>query len=330
MHYLALVKCVRHNPDHCPQVCAALQKGLMSDLSDLSELPKDPFLVTLGDRLKMLRARRGLTRKALARMAEVSERHVANVESGVGNASIQFLRQLSLVLHCTLAEMIGDETASSPEWLMIREILRGRSEAELALARTALGDVFETPTSEAARRQRIALIGLRGAGKSSLGQALADHYKAPFVELNRQIEAAAGCSVAEIHALYGQNAYRRYEYRALEDSIRQFPNAVIATPGGIVSEPATFNLLLSHCYTVWLKATPEEHMGRVIAQGDKRPMAGNPEAMADLKHILESRAEYYSKADATFDTSGLSEDGALKALVKQLRGPALAQAGAKR
>lgn len=294
-------------------------------MSDLSELPKDAFLVTLGERLRMLRARRGLTRKALSRMADVSERHVANVESGVGNASIQFLRQLSMVLNCSLAEMIGDETASSPEWLMIREILRGRSEAELALARNALGDVFDTPTSEAARRQRIALIGLRGAGKSSLGQGLADHYKVPFVELNRQIEVAAGCSVAEIHALYGQNAYRRYEYRALEESIRAFPNAVIATPGGIVSEPATFNLLLSHCYTVWLKATPEEHMGRVVAQGDKRPMAGNREAMDDLKHILESRAEFYSKADATFDTSALTQEGALKGLVKQLRGATLVE-----
>jgi XRE family aerobic/anaerobic benzoate catabolism transcriptional regulator len=263
-------------------VAPSLRPAVEGTMSDLSDLPKDPFLVTLGERLKMLRARRGLTRKALSRTADVSERHVANVESGVGNASIQFLRQLSMVLNCTLAEMIGDETAS-----------------ELAMARTALGDVFETPTSEAARRQRIALIGLRGAGKSSLGHALADHYKVPFVELNRQIEATAGCSVAEIHALYGQNAYRRYEYRALEDSIRLFPNAVIATPGGIVSEPATFNLLLSHCYTVWLKASPEEHMSRVIAQGDKRPMAGNREAMDDLKHILQSRAEYYSKADST-------------------------------
>jgi XRE family aerobic/anaerobic benzoate catabolism transcriptional regulator len=304
-------------------IAQSLRRASKGSMSDLSDLPKDPFLVTLGERLKMLRARRGLTRKALARTADVSERHVANVESGVGNASIQFLRQLSMVLNCTLAEMIGDETASSPEWLMIREILRGRSETELAMARTALADVFEKPTSEAARRQRIALIGLRGAGKSSLGHALADHYKVPFVELNRQIEATAGCSVAEIHALYGQNAYRRYEYRALEDSIRLFPNAVIATPGGIVSEPATFNLLLSHCYTVWLKASPEEHMGRVIAQGDKRPMAGNREAMDDLKHILESRAEYYSKADAIFDTSGMAEQDALTGLMKQLRGAAL-------
>jgi XRE family aerobic/anaerobic benzoate catabolism transcriptional regulator len=293
-------------------------------MTDLSEPIKDPFLITLGERLKSLRARRGLTRKALARMADVSERHLANVESGVGNASIQFLRQLTLVLNCSLAEMIGDETASSPEWLMIREILRGRSEAELAQARGAISDLFETPTSESARRQRVALVGLRGAGKSTLGQMLADTWMVPFVELNRQIEALAGCSIAEIHALYGATAYRRYEYRALEDAIRRFPTAVIATPGGIVSDPATFNLLLSHCYTVWLKATPEEHMDRVLAQGDKRPMSGNREAMDDLKNILESRAQFYSKADLTYDTSDITQEAAFVGLTDQLRGKVLA------
>jgi XRE family transcriptional regulator, aerobic/anaerobic benzoate catabolism transcriptional regulator len=292
-------------------------------MTDLSDPIKDPFLITLGERLKSLRARRGLTRKALARMADVSERHLANVESGVGNASIQFLRQLTLVLNCSLAEMIGDETASSPEWLMIREILRGRSEAELAQARSAISDLFETPTSESARRQRVALVGLRGAGKSTLGQMLADTWMVPFIELNRQIEALAGCSIAEIHALYGATAYRRYEYRALEDAIRRFPTAVIATPGGIVSDPATFNLLLSHCYTVWLKATPEEHMDRVLAQGDKRPMSGNREAMDDLKNILESRAQFYSKADLTFDTSDITQEAAFVGLTDQLRGKVL-------
>ncbi|MGV3654077.1 MAG: helix-turn-helix transcriptional regulator [Noviherbaspirillum sp.] len=294
-------------------------------MTDLSAADKDPFLIALGDRLKILRSRRGLTRKALARMADVSERHLANVESGVGNASIQFLRQLTLVLNCSLAEMTGDETASSPEWLMIREILRGRSEPELAKARVALTDIFDTPASEAARRQRVALIGLRGAGKSTLGQMLADNWMVPFVELNRQIETMAGCSIAEIHALYGPSAYRRYEYRALEDAIRRFPTAVIATPGGIVSDPATFNLLLSHCYTVWLKAEPEDHMGRVLAQGDSRPMAGNREAMEDLRHILESRAQFYSKADLIFDTSDFTQEAAFINLLEELRSTELAQ-----
>ena len=284
--------------------------------SDTDDTDKDPFLISLGERLRLLRARRGLTRKALAHMADVSERHVANVESGVGNASIQFLRQLSAVLNCSLAEMTGDETASSPDWLMIREILRGRSDSELARARTLLGEIFDTPASEKSRRQRIALIGLRGAGKSSLGVRLADKLHVPFIELSAQIETLAGCSIAEIHALYGQTAYRRYEQRALEAAIQQYTHAVIATPGGMVSEPATFNFLLSHCYTVWLKASPEEHMERVLAQGDKRPMSGNREAMDDLKRILESRAQFYSKADKVVDTSGLSAQQAFAELLE--------------
>ena len=283
-----------------------------------AENKRDPFLVALGERLRVLRARRGLTRKALARMADVSERHVANVESGVGNASIQFLRQLTGVLNCSLAEMIGDETASSPEWLMIREILRGRSEAELASGRAALAGVFDAPTSEVARRQRLALIGLRGAGKSTLGRLLAEHWKVPFVELSRHIETIAGCSIAEIHALYGPNAYRRYECRALEDVIQRFPRAVIATPGGVVSDPATFNLLLSHCYTVWLQASPEEHMARVVAQGDMRPIAGNREAMDDLKQIIGSRTQFYEKADRTVDTSAVSQAVAFERLRESL------------
>jgi XRE family aerobic/anaerobic benzoate catabolism transcriptional regulator len=305
MQYLA---CVNY-PFHKPALA----------VNTLTDADKDPFLIALGERLKLLRARRGLTRKALAQLAEVSERHVANVESGVGNASIQFLRQLCAVLNCSLAEMTGDETTSTPDWLMIREVLRGRNEAELAQARTALADLFESPVSEISRRQRIALIGLRGAGKSSLGRLLAAQLHAPFIELSTQIEQLAGCGIAEIHALYGQNAYRRYEQRAIEDVVRHYPQAVIATPGGIVSEPATYKLLLSHCYTVWLKAEPEEHMDRVLAQGDKRPMSGNREAMEDLKRILESRTQFYSKADKTVDTSGLTSEQAYSQLIAQLQ-----------
>ena len=269
-----------------------------------------------------MRLRRGLTRKALAQAAEVSERHLANVEMGVGNASVQFLRQLAQALDCTLAELVGDETTTSPEWLMIRELLHGRSEPELVQARTALGALFGAPASQAARRQRIALIGLRGAGKSTLGRMLAESWELPFVELNRSVEAIAGCSLAEIHSLYGPAAYRRYEKRAMEDTIRRHPRALIATPGGIVSDPATFSLLLAHCYTVWVRATPEEHMSRVLAQGDTRPMAGhagNTEAMNDLRRILDSRAAFYAKADEVFETSGLTPAEAFAALRAQLQ-----------
>jgi XRE family aerobic/anaerobic benzoate catabolism transcriptional regulator len=282
---------------------------------------KDPFLAALGERTRALRARRGLTRKGLAKAADVSERHLANVEMGVGNASVLFLRQLAQALNCSLAELVGDETASSPEWLMIRELLHGRTEAELLQARGALASMFGAPTNQAARRERIALIGLRGAGKSTLGRALAEGWRVPFVELNRSIEALAGCTLPEIHSLYGPAAYRRYERRAMEETIQRYPRAVIATPGGIVSDPASFNLLLANCYTVWVRATPEEHMGRVLAQGDTRPMAGNSgnaEAMNDLRRILESRAAFYSKADAVFDTSGMGPEDAVSALREQL------------
>ena len=286
-----------------------------------AETSKDPFLAALGERTRALRLRRGLTRKGLARSADVSERHLANVEMGVGNASVQFLRQLAGALDCTLAELVGDETASSPEWLMIRELLRGRTEPELAQARAAVAGLFDAPAAPAARRRRIALIGLRGAGKSTLGRRLAEAWGVPFIELNRRIESVAGCSLDEIHSLYGPAAYRRYERRALGDVIRREAQAVIATPGGIVSDPATFSQLLAQCYTVWVRASPEEHMRRVLAQGDTRPMAGHPgnaEAMNDLRRILESRAAFYAKADATFDTSGMTPDESFEGLRRQL------------
>lgn len=244
-----------------------------------------------------------MTRKALSQAAEVSERHLANLEYGEGNASILVLSQVAGALQCPLAELIGDVSTSSPEWLMIRELLAGRSEADLRRVRLAIGELMGTGGATPAARPCIALIGLRGAGKSTLGQMLADDLGFPFVELSREIEKFAGCSVAEIQALYGQNAYRRYERRALEEAIQIYPDAVIATPGGLVSDPATFNQLLSHCTTVWLQADPEDHMRRVIAQGDMRPMAASKEAMEDLRSILVGRAAFYSKAQLRLDTS---------------------------
>lgn len=267
---------------------------------------KDPFLTALGERIRNLRARRGLTRKATAAAANISERHLANLELGTGNASILILNQVAQALQCSLAEIIGDVTTSSPEWLMIRELLEGRSEADLHRARVRLAEMFGASGDRRARLSRIALVGLRGAGKSTLGRMLAEDLGYPFVELSREIEKVAGCSIVEIHSLYGTNAYRRYERRALEETIQIYPEVVIATPGGLVSDAATFNLLLTHCYTVWLQATPEDHMKRVVAQGDFRPMSGSKEAMEDLKRILAGRAAFYAKADFSYDTSGRS------------------------
>ena len=203
---------------------------------------------------------------------------------------------------------------------MLREMLEGRDEAALRRVRVSVGELLGTGGGNVARSSRLALIGLRGAGKSTLGQKLADDLGFPFVELSRQIQQFAGCTIDEIQALYGQNAYRRYERRALEEAIQIYPEAVIATPGGLVSDAATFNLLLAHCTTVWLHADPEDHMKRVVAQGDMRPMAASKEAMEDLKSILAGRAAFYSKAELRLDTSAQPLDethDALRALVRQ-------------
>jgi XRE family aerobic/anaerobic benzoate catabolism transcriptional regulator len=276
--------------------------------------PRHPLLTALGERVRHLRAQRGLTRRAVAQGAGVSERHLANLEYGTGNASFLVLQQVASALHCSLAELVGDFTTQSPEGLLIRELLEHRSEAELRRARLALHDLFTQGAVDTARHRRIALIGLRGAGKSTLGPLLARDLDVPFIELSRQIETLAGCSVREIHDLYGTTAYRRYERRALEEVVQIHSEVVIATPGGIVSDPATFNQLLAHCTTVWLRAAPEEHMGRVLAQGDMRPMAASREAMDDLRRILEGRAAFYSKADLTVDTSGRSLEESLQQL----------------
>ena len=206
---------------------------------------------------------------------------------------------------------------------MLRELLENRDEATLHRVRVTVGEMLGTGGANASggrqRSPQVALIGLRGAGKSTLGGMLAEDLGFPFVELSREIEKFAGCSISEIQALYGQNAYRRYERRALEEAIQIYPEAVIATPGGIVSDPANFNLLLQHCTTVWLQADAEDHMKRVLAQGDTRPMAASREAMDDLKSILAGRAAFYSKAEFQLNTSTQPLEASFQALRKLVR-----------
>jgi XRE family aerobic/anaerobic benzoate catabolism transcriptional regulator len=274
---------------------------------DAEPTARSPLLVALGERVRTLRSQRGMTRRAVASAADVSERHLANLEHGIGNPSILVLQQVAGALQCSLAALIGDVTTSSPEWLLIRELLDGRGEPELRRARLALGELFDE-RSVAGRSRRIALVGLRGAGKSTLGQMLAGELEVPFVELSHEIAQLAGCSLSEIHALYGMSAYRRYERRALEEALRRHPAAVIATPGGIVADPGTFALLQAQCLTVWLQAAPEDHMRRVAEQGDLRPMAASGEAMEDLRRILAGRSAFYSKADVSLDTSAQALD----------------------
>jgi XRE family transcriptional regulator, aerobic/anaerobic benzoate catabolism transcriptional regulator len=264
---------------------------------------RESFLLALGERLKKLRAQRGLTRKALAKEADVSERYLANLEYGIGNASVMVLLQIANALRTSLAELLGDFTTATPEWLMLRAELERCDDATLKSVRQHLSGLIGGAGIETAKDRRIALIGLRGAGKSSLGLMLAQKLGFPFIELGRDIEVLAGCPAHEIQGLYGMNAYRRYERRALEQAIAAHEEAVIATPGGLVSDTQSFNLLLSRCTTVWLQATPEDHMRRVREQGDLRPMAASKEAMEDLKSILEGRRAFYSKADYSVNTS---------------------------
>lgn len=286
---------------------AQIPKPVAESPSTAPAEDKHPFLVALGERIRAQRSRRGITRKALSTGAGVSERHLANLEYGEGNASILVLLQIAEALETDLTELLGDFTTDSPECLMIRAMLEHQDEKTLRDIRMKITELLGESSNGQVLSPRIALIGLRGAGKSTLGRMLAEELGFPFVELSREIEKFAGCSIAEIQALYGMNAYRRYERRAIEETIQLYPEAVICTPGGLVSDPVTFNELLSHCTTVWLQASPEDHMQRVMAQGDFRPMSGSKEAMDDLKRILDARQAFYSKAQFTLDTSIQSE-----------------------
>ena len=295
----------------------------MSNVRDQQDGQKHPFLVGLGERALALRIKRGMTRKALSNAANVSERHLANLEYGVGNVSVLVLLQLSQALSASFTQLLGEATESSPELQKIDDLLGGASEAQLRLVRESIEELLESSkyrgTDPNAHNSCIALIGLRGAGKSTLGRLLAEDLDFPFVELSREIERLAGCSINEIQALYGQNAYRRYERRAIDETLQTYPQAVIATPGGLVSDAATYNLLLSNCTTVWLQADPKDHMERVAAQGDMRPMAGNKEAMEDLKFILAGRNAFYSKAEFHLNTSAQSQELTFLALRKVIR-----------
>jgi len=277
--------------------------------------PDPGLLPALGQRVKLLRARRGMTRRILAEEAQVSERHLANLESGTGNVSILVLAQVANALGCPLAELLGDETTSSPEWLMIRRLLHGREAHEMASAQRALSGMFSASLPGHGRGERIALIGLRGAGKSTLGRMMAERLGRPFIELRTEITRLAGCGPYEIQALYGSNAYRRYERDAVEETLRNYSACVIATAGGLVGDTATFDLVLHNCLTIWLQATPEDHLNRVMAQGDQRMMAGNRNGIDDVKLTLESRASFYAKADYSYNTSGKTLDESFAGLM---------------
>jgi len=275
-------------------------------------------LKSLGNRVRQARARRGMTRKLLARDSGVSERYLAQVEGGNGNISVLVLRRLAKALNVSVDVLLSEGPEPPVELVHTVEFLRRLSLDDVKLARQMLLHQFGG-IDPAARHRRIALIGLRGAGKSTLGSALASRLEMPFVELDQLIEQESGLTLGLLFEFRGQSGFRQLERQCLDGVMQRYPCFVLATGGSLVSEPGTFERLLSACFTVWVKASPEEHMERVMAQGDMRPMSDNRDAMSDLQRILTEREALYSKADIQVDTAGHTPEESLEVLIQALR-----------
>jgi len=290
-----------------------IPRDIMSALLEMTESAESDagFLLELGQRVRTLRGLRGMSRKVLAKVSGISERYIAQLESGKGNVSIILLRRVSDALATPLEDLLPNSDPSI-DWPVIRDLVRRATPVQIAHAKDVLSGMGRLGAG--ARRVQalhgIALIGLRGAGKSTLGRMLADKIGWSFVELNKEIEQQNGLSVAEIIALYGQEGFRRMEQAALTQLLARKELMVLATGGGIVSEAISFDQILSSFYTIWLKADPEEHMARVRGQGDLRPMADDRAAMQELRTILQSREPLYARASGVLDTAGLSVDEA--------------------
>jgi XRE family aerobic/anaerobic benzoate catabolism transcriptional regulator len=276
----------------------------------------EDYLHRIGERVRLQRARRGMSRRVLAQSSGVSERYLAELERGSGNASLLVLRQIAHALSIRISDLVSSDVDPPLDLTLALHQLERLSPDELQEARSWITGRFGRTTDQ---ESRVALIGLRGAGKTTLGRKAADTLDVPFIELDREIERSSGSDLAEIFARYGQAGFRRLEHERLETAVRSTDRAVIATGGSLVTEPATFELLRSTCFVVWLKADPKDHMERVVAQGDWRPMESSKQAMADLRAILSSRSSLYAQADAVIDTSAVDEATAVARLVEIVR-----------
>jgi len=275
----------------------------------------DAYLKHLGERVRTLRNQRGMSRKALAQHAKVSERYLAQLETGKGNGSIVLLRKISRAIGVPVTQLVS-ETAEPPlDLVLLSQFLERLPQTAITDAREMLLQRFGEPSDDL-RKHRIALIGLRGGGKSTLGRLLAERLDVPFIELDGEIERRSGASLSEIFDMFGQETFRRAEREALDSVLRQHRQFVMATSGSIVTDPGTLELLLSSCFTVWVRAEPEEHMKRVMEQGDMRPMAHSARAMEDLIAILKSREPLYAKAAAELSTSGKTPEQNLADLLR--------------
>jgi XRE family transcriptional regulator, aerobic/anaerobic benzoate catabolism transcriptional regulator len=280
-----------------------------------SDVRLDAFGAAVGELVRIARAKRGMTRRQLAQDSGASERYLAQIESGQGNPSVIMLKAIAEALDVPIIELLPRTNGRSEALNHILDVLLRLPPSELP-AIAALIESQVAADLAPNRARRIALVGLRGAGKSTLGQRLAKHVGSPFIELNRVIEQDYGASVPDLIEMAGLATFRRYERACLERVIAGHDAAVIATAGGIVSNPETYALLLRRTHTVWVKARPDEHMSRVMEQGDFRPMAQNREAMADLVAILDARRADYARAEAELDTSGDAVEESFAKLLK--------------
>lgn len=272
-----------------------------NDRDDLGEGEvTSPFLKLVGDRVRDARSRKNISRKTLSEISGVSQRYLAQLETGTGNISIILLRRVAEALDYKIEWLVGEEDPYSSDILSMFSLFKQAT----ADQRMKVLEILEPEHPDLQRSRRVAFIGLRGAGKSTLGRLTAEKTSLPFLELNEEIEQASGMPVNEVIALYGQEGYRRLEKQSVERIVATHDSIILAVAGGIVSEPDTFNYLLRYYHTIWLKAEPTDHMTRVRGQGDERPMAGNPEAMEELRNILTSREALYSRAEIEINTSG--------------------------
>ncbi len=275
------------------------------------------YLRHLGERVRTLRNQRGMSRKVLAQHAKVSERYLAQLEVGKGNCSIVLLRRIARAIGLPVTQLVNEGADPALDLVLLTQFIERLPAKAVNEARDLLLKHFGEP-SEDLRRRRIALIGLRGGGKSTLGRLLAGRLGVLFVELDREIERRSGASLSEIFDMFGQETFRRAEREALQDVLRHHRHFVMATSGSIVTDPGTMELLLSSCFTVWVRAEPEDHMRRVIEQGDMRPMANSGRAMEDLVAILKSREPLYAKAEASLNTTGKSPEQNINELMRML------------
>jgi XRE family transcriptional regulator, aerobic/anaerobic benzoate catabolism transcriptional regulator len=279
---------------------------------------EEAYLRLLADRIRDGRAQRGMTRNALAADSGVSLRFLAQLESGQGNPSVLVLRRIASAMGFSPDALLSDEPMRSADQTLITQILKRLSNDDLQRARQLLTSHFGGNGVGEAQRSYVTLIGLRGAGKTTLGRRLAKHRGVPFFELDREVEREYGATIGEILQLHGQPGYRRFERETLQSVIAKNPAAVIEAGGGLAADPESLPLLLERSLAVWVRASPEEHMQRVIDQGDLRPMARSREAMRELKDILHAREPFYRQAHLHLNTSGRTADQSFKGLLEML------------